>query len=99
MQRQILAIQSPYINKLRAADGEGFLHRETKKWSQPNGSNAMDVYLSPSLLKLQFILEWFMEARYLKDLDQIDGELMSPSGKISKIDNIGNYRRGSEDHD
>ena len=29
---------SPYINKLRAAEGEGFLDRETKIWFQPDGS-------------------------------------------------------------
>ena len=38
-QTQILAKQSPYIKKLRAAHGEGFLDRETKIWSQPDGSN------------------------------------------------------------
>ena len=38
-QWQILATQSPFFNKLRAAHGEGFLDRETKIWSQPDGSN------------------------------------------------------------
>ena len=62
--RQSLATQSPNINKLRAAHGEGFLDRETKIWSQPNGSNARPrcedscvvFFLCLSLLKLQFIL-------------------------------------------
>ena len=38
-QWQSFATQSPYINKLRAAHGEGFLDRETEIWSQPDGSN------------------------------------------------------------
>ena len=37
-QWQSLATQSPFFNKLRAAHGEGFLDRETKIWSQPDGS-------------------------------------------------------------
>ena len=37
-QWQSLATKSPYFNTLRAAHGEGFLDRETKICSQPDGS-------------------------------------------------------------
>ena len=36
---QNLATQSPHINRLRAAPGEGFLDFETKIWSQSERSN------------------------------------------------------------
>ena len=62
-QWQKLATQSPYINKLRAAHGEGFLDRETKIWSQADRSNegprsqhSFLVYFYLSLFKLRFIL-------------------------------------------
>ena len=38
-QWQSLAVQSPYFSKLRAARRECLLDRETKIWSQPDGSN------------------------------------------------------------
>ena len=38
-QRQHLATQSPYINRLRTAHGEGFLDCETKIWSQSERQN------------------------------------------------------------
>ena len=44
-------------------------------------------------------IKWFLETRYLKDLDRIDGEQMEFDWKFSRIHHMVNSRRDSKDDD